>query len=75
MVTPLVSAAYCRLVFLCFVGVYFSASVILQGEITLRNANRPTANAAGYEILSYVVLYSARSWYISQEKQVVCELI
>ena len=35
----------------------------------------PTTKATGYEILLYVLLYSARSWYISQEKQVGYELL
>ena len=62
-----VSAAYCKLVFLCFASMYNCESVILQGWISLFNVSRSTMKATGYVILLYVVLYSARSWYISQE--------
>ena len=38
-------------------------------------ASRPTTKVTGYEILLYVLLYSARSWYINQEKLVGYELL
>ena len=66
-----VKAAYCGLLFLCFIGVYLSVIVIMQGYIFLFNVSQPTVKATGCEILFYMVLYSAGSWFISQEKQVV----
>ena len=39
----------------------------------LCNSSRPTMMATGCQILLCVVLYSARSWYISQEKWVGSE--
>ena len=65
------SVAYCTLVFPCFGGVYLCACVILQGQISLHNANRPTTKTTGCEILLYVVLYSTRSWYISRKNGLV----
>ena len=71
----LVSVAYCKLVFLCFVGVHFCVNVILQGYISVCNLSQPTRKATGCEILFYVVLYTSRRWYISQKKQVAYKLV
>ena len=38
-------------------------------------ATRPTTKATGYDILFYILIYSARSWFINQEKQVGYELL
>ena len=67
MLVPPVSAVFYELVFPCFVRVYL--------RVSLSNASRPIPKATGCEILLYVVLYSAMSWYISQGKQVGHELI
>ena len=75
MLVPPLNAAYCKLVFPYFVGVYLRANVILQGLISLRNSSQPTLTETECEVLLYVVLYSAMSWYISQGKQVGHELI
>ena len=75
MLASLISAAYCKMVFSCYVGVYLHGSVIFQGKISLRNAIQPTKKATGCEILLYVVLYVARIRYITHEKQVGYELV
>ena len=61
--------------FRCFVSVYLHVSATLQGQISLRNSSRPTTKTTGWEVLVCMVLYSVRSWYISQEKQVHYEQV
>ena len=46
-----------------------------NGTYLFRDASGPTTKETGCEILLYFVLYSARSWCISQEKQVGYELV
>ena len=64
---------YCRLAFLCIFGVYLCTKVILHGQISLHNSSWPSMTATGCEILLHVILYLARSQYISQEKGVDLE--
>ena len=47
---------------------------ILQEYLFLRNASQPSTKATGCEMFLYVILYSAMSRIISQEKQVGFEL-
>ena len=54
-------------------SVYLCTKVILHGYISLDNSSWPTTRATGKEILLHVVLYLARSWFISQEKWVDSE--
>ena len=75
MLLPPVNSAYYRLGFPCFVGMYLHLSVALQGQISLHKDGRPTTKTTKCEIFLCVVLYSARSWQISQEKQVGDELV
>ena len=56
---------------LCFAIMCIRASV----EMSLSNASQPNTKVTGCEILLYVVLYSAKSWYISQKKQLGYELV
>ena len=51
---------YSKLVFICFVGVYLSGSVILQGYISLHNTSPQITKATGCEILLFVILHSTR---------------
>ena len=63
-----VTAAYFRLVFLWFVGVYLCTSVILQRLISLHNTIQPSLKAARCKIFLWIILYSARNWYIKPGK-------
>ena len=75
MLVPPVSAAYYKLVFPCFVGVYLCANVILQRWVSLPNASGPNMKATECKIILSLILYSARSWYIiSQENRLVIHL-
>ena len=48
----ILQTAYCKLPFLCFVGVYLYESVKLQeGYISLHNTSPPTMKATGCEIV------------------------
>ena len=65
------SAGKCSLLktyFKCLINVYFHVIVILQGYLFFGNASQPGTKATGCEILLYVILYSAMSRIISQNK-------
>ena len=72
LVVPLSASLQTCFSVLCL-RIYLQTSVILLRLIFLRNSSRPTTTATGCEILLHVVLYSARSRYISQEKWVGSE--